>query len=291
MNGTAGNPPEQNKNIECIDRPPETAVKKYTGTYELPCVLIEMGGTEFLYGKIRDTELWVGDLVIKKWGYETMVQFFTSTEFWSALIGALIGGFFSWFAAYYTIKKQRQLDEDQRRDGHMPLLRIELKEMKPNNNAFSVLGILDGKLLTSAIPDAETIYSFLCVSPDVAPAFRFRVSDVYAEPFGLVEWSSAFKPLPIQLLQSDTKLILFNYMDDIDRNINVIIRFEYTDVFGNDYVQDAIFQYYETEYDGRKRKVLEKREVFRPQLKKTSDGKKKDTISLKEIVDMMKGSW
>ena len=35
----AGNLPEQNKNNKCVNRPPETAVKKYTGTYDLPCTL------------------------------------------------------------------------------------------------------------------------------------------------------------------------------------------------------------------------------------------------------------
>ncbi|WP_204909949.1 hypothetical protein, partial [Mordavella massiliensis] len=33
----AGNLPEQNKNNKCVNRPPETAVKKYAGTYDLPC--------------------------------------------------------------------------------------------------------------------------------------------------------------------------------------------------------------------------------------------------------------
>ena len=217
-----------------------------------------------------------------------MTNIFTSTEFFSELIGALIGGFFSWFAAYYTMKKQRQLDEEQRRNDRMPLLRIELKEMLPDDNDFSVLGILDGKLLTSVIPDDKIIYTFLCISPDVAAVFHFRVSEVYTESFGIMEQSLAFSPLPIQLLKDEKEQILFNYMDELDRNIDVVIRFEYSDVFGNVYVQDAIFQYLETEYDGRKRKILEKREVFRPQLKKKINNKKEIKIrSIGEIVDML----
>ena len=35
----AGNLPEQNKSNECVNRPPETAVKKYAGTYDLPYTL------------------------------------------------------------------------------------------------------------------------------------------------------------------------------------------------------------------------------------------------------------
>ena len=217
-----------------------------------------------------------------------MTNIFTSTEFFSALIGALIGGFFSWFAAYYTMKKQRQLDEEQRRNDRMPLLRIELKEMLPDDNDFSVLGILDGKLLTSAIPDDKIIYTFLCISPDVAAVFHFRVSEVYTESFGIMEQSLAFSPLPIQLLKDEKEQILFNYMDELDRNIDVVIRFEYSDVIGNVYVQDAVFQYLETEYDGRKRKILKKREVFRPQLKKKINNKKEIKIrSIGEIVDML----
>ena len=30
---------EQNKNNKCVNRPPETAVKKYAGTYDLPCTI------------------------------------------------------------------------------------------------------------------------------------------------------------------------------------------------------------------------------------------------------------
>ena len=37
----AGNLPEQNKNNECVNRPPETAVKKYASTYDLPCTVID----------------------------------------------------------------------------------------------------------------------------------------------------------------------------------------------------------------------------------------------------------
>lgn len=223
---------------------------------------------------------------------EFITSIFTSTEFFNAFIGALIGVFFSWFAAYYTMKKQRELDEEQRRNERMPLLRIEMKEMTPDDHDFSVLGIRNGELFTSANPDAETIYSFLCISPDVASAFHFRVSAVYAEPFGVMEQSPAFRPLPIQLLKDEKQQILFNYMDDIDRNINVIIRFEYIDVFGNAYIQDAVFQYYETNYDGRQRKILQKREVFRPQLKrKTNRGKELKVKPLEEIVQMMDKNW
>ena len=49
----AGNLPEQNKNNKCVNRPPGTAVKKYAGTYDLPCtymasrikgITVEIGG-------------------------------------------------------------------------------------------------------------------------------------------------------------------------------------------------------------------------------------------------------
>ena len=36
----AGNLPEQNKNNKCVNRPPGTAVKKYAGTYDLPCTTV-----------------------------------------------------------------------------------------------------------------------------------------------------------------------------------------------------------------------------------------------------------
>lgn len=220
-----------------------------------------------------------------------MTSIFISTEFFSAVIGALagalIGGFFTCLAACYTMKKQGKLDEEQRRVERMPLIRINLESMLPGACDFSILGILDGELLTSANPDAEIVYTFLCVTPDVAAAFNFRVTEVYAKPFGVIKKSSAFVPLPIQLLPGEKERLLFLFLDELNYNIDVAVRFEYEDVFGNAYVQDAIFQYLETEYDDRKRTVLEKREVFQPQLKKTRDGKEWKIKSLKEITDML----
>ena len=39
VRAAAGNLPEQNQNNKCVNRPPGTAVKKYAGTYDLPCTL------------------------------------------------------------------------------------------------------------------------------------------------------------------------------------------------------------------------------------------------------------
>ena len=222
---------------------------------------------------------------------ETMANIFTSIEFSSAvmgaLVGALAGGFFSWFAAFYTMRKQRKLDEEQRRIEAMPLLRMDLEEMLPGDNDFSVFGIENGELLTSANPDPEAVYTFLCISPDVGAVFNFKVSEVYAEPLGIMKQSSAFAPLPVQLLCREKEKVLFLYLDKLERNINVAVRFRYEDVFGNGYVQDAFFMYLETEYGGRKRKILTKREVFQPQWEKEGNGKKRKIKSLEEVVDML----
>ena len=43
---SAGNLPEQNKSNECVNRPPGTAVKKYTGTYDLPCTRLQRCGRD-----------------------------------------------------------------------------------------------------------------------------------------------------------------------------------------------------------------------------------------------------
>ena len=39
VRAAAGNLPEQNQNNKCVNRPPGTAVKKYAGTYDLPCTI------------------------------------------------------------------------------------------------------------------------------------------------------------------------------------------------------------------------------------------------------------
>ena len=74
-----------------------------------------------------------------------MANIITSIEFSSAVIGALagavIGGFFTWLAAWYTMRQQRKLDDEQRRLDRMPLLRIEMKYVRPEEYDFSVLGL------------------------------------------------------------------------------------------------------------------------------------------------------
>ena len=47
VRAAAGNLPEQNKNNKCVNRPPETAVKKYARTYDLPCTFVEVIATAF----------------------------------------------------------------------------------------------------------------------------------------------------------------------------------------------------------------------------------------------------
>ena len=51
VRAAAGNLPEQNKNNKCVNRPPETAVPKCVGTYDLPCtpVLIIQNNIGNLY--------------------------------------------------------------------------------------------------------------------------------------------------------------------------------------------------------------------------------------------------
>lgn len=221
-----------------------------------------------------------------------MANIITSIEFSSAVIGALagavIGGFFTWLAAWYTMRQQRKLDDEQRRLDRMPLLRIEMKYVRPEEYDFSVLGVMDGELLTTANPEANVLYSFLCVSSTVAGAFNFRVDEVYMEPHGVLEKSEFFAPLQIQLLQDEEAMILFNCLDSLNCNVDVVIRFQYEDIFGNLYFQDVAFQYYEVEYDQIKREVLEKREVFQPQLGRTKDGKWIKIRSLEECVSRMR---
>ncbi len=222
-----------------------------------------------------------------------MTDILTSIEFSSAVIGALagavIGGFFTWLAAWYTMKQQRRLDDEQRRLDRMPLLRIEMKYMQPEECDFSVLGVMDGELLTSANPELGVLYSFLCVRATAAAAFNFRVAEVYMEPYGVLKKSEAFAPMQTQLLQDEDEKILFNFLDPLNCNVDVVIRFQYEDVFGNLYFQDVAFQYFETEYDQLKRKILEKREVFQPQLERTKDGKRMEIKSLEERVSQMIG--
>ena len=219
---------------------------------------------------------------------ESIDQIFASIELsrsiFDALIGAVIGGFFTWLAAYYTMEKQRKLQEEQSWAEHMPLLRIEVRKMLPEACDFSVLGVLDGALLTSANPEPGTVYSFISVSPEVSAVFNFQAVEVYAGPYGVMKKSAAFAPMPSQLLQGEQEYILFNYLDKLNTNIDLVIRFEYQDVFGNTYVQDAAFQYLETAYGGRKRTVLERREVFQPQMGKNRYGKEHAVESLEKVV-------
>ena len=49
----AGNLPEQNKNNKCVNRPPGTAVKKYAGTYDLPCTVDGANASAVVYTMVE----------------------------------------------------------------------------------------------------------------------------------------------------------------------------------------------------------------------------------------------
>ena len=58
VRAAAGNLPEQNQNNKCVNRPPGTAVKKYAGTYDLPCTDIRFHAVKILVelSKVIDSE-------------------------------------------------------------------------------------------------------------------------------------------------------------------------------------------------------------------------------------------
>ena len=65
----------------------------------------------------------------------------------------------------------------------------------------------------------------------------------------MLKKSEFFAPLQIQLLQDEEAMVLFNCLDSLNCNVDVVIRVQYEDIFGNLYFQDVAFRYYEVEYD------------------------------------------
>ena len=207
-----------------------------------------------------------------------MCELFESTEFWTGIIGAIIGGCISIIAVYLTMAFQRKLDQEQRRIDKMPLLQITVEKKSfedLENGDYSFLGISGNELLTSANPEPNVKYSCISVTPKMNAVFNFRISEVYMSPFGVLEKTAAFAPMAIRLLPEEVEKTVFHCLDEVRDNRDVAIRYAYQDLFGNGYVQDVIFQYFETDYDGRS-KVLELREILQPQLITRKAGARKE---------------
>lgn len=198
-------------------------------------------------------------------------------DFFVGISGAIVGGIFSILGVFLTMRYQRALDQEQRRIERMPLLKFHIEKysaMEDTNEVCSIIGIMGNELLTSANPEIDVTYSCIAVTPTLSAVFNLRIVDVYMTACGILKKTDAFEPMSRRLLPDETEKQVFNCMDKSNCSQDVVIRYEYEDIFGNVYLQDVFFQYYETDFAG-KCKVLNIREVCQPQLSVRKNDRKK----------------
>lgn len=213
------------------------------------------------------------------------------SEFRVGISGAIVGGIFSILGVFLTMRYQRALDQEQRRIERMPLLKFHIEEysaMDDTNEDCSFIGIIGNELLTSANPKIDVRYSCIAVTPTLSAVFNLKIVDVFMTACGILKKTDAFAPMSRRLLPDETERQVFNCLDKINCSQDVVIRYEYEDIFGNVYLQDVFFQYYETDFDG-KCKVLNIREVCQPQLSvRKNDRKKAKRLVVKTLEEVIK---
>lgn len=190
------------------------------------------------------------------------------------------------------MRYQRALDQEQRRIERMPLLKFHIEKYsaieEDTNIDFSFIGIIGNELLTSANPELDVTYSCIAVIPTLSAVFNMRIVDVYMSDLGILNKTDAFAPMSRRLLPDETERMVFNCLNKTNCNQDVVIRYEYEDIFGNVYLQDVFFQYYETDFDG-KCKVLSIREVCQPQLSvRMNDRRKGKELKITNLENVIK---
>ena len=212
-------------------------------------------------------------------------------EFWVGISGAVVGGVFSILGVFLTMRYQRALDQEQRRIERMPFLKFRIEKysaVEDTNVDYSFIGIIGNELLTSANPELDVTYSCIAVTPTLSAVFNLKIVDVYMSDLGMLNKTDAFSPMSRRLLPEETERQVFNCLNKTNCNQDVVIRYEYEDIFGNVYLQDVFFQYYETDFDG-KCKVLSIWEVCQPQLSaRMNDRRKCKKLNITNLENVIK---
>lgn len=178
---------------------------------------------------------------------------------WLAFIGAIIGGIATFVGVYFTIEYQKRSDEEKKRNDNAPIIRIDISYKTLEEHHSGVFTLNGSEVYTSGFPkDFKKPYPIIELRlANAKPAFNVCIdSCATREHFDVVQ-TEAYAPAPYRLLSDECVKSMFWIQDAAEyESINIlgIIRISYSDMFGNNYFQDAAFSYIE-ENDSIKTKM------------------------------------
>lgn len=201
-----------------------------------------------------------------------------SREMWIGLIGAVLGGMFTMIGVLVTIYKQEEQNAESKRLEYMPILAFEIIEpdkITGDNNLMmneplifnGILSCWKGELCTTAFQFVE---EKLCKAIEISVLNNACVFDFTLEGCLIngkeVNKGEAFNPDMRRLVSDEKYRLIFDNEDYSNRNEFCLIRFSYSDLFGNKYFQDLPIEYVEIIHDDIIEHSIEIRDVKAPKL-------------------------
>lgn len=216
------------------------------------------------------------------------IHFDGNSDLWIGLIGAVLGGSFTLIGVLLAHYYEEQQNEEKKRLENMPILGFDVLEHSDveKKDVDCFLSYYDNEIITSGFEFLEEgIWSLVKIwNLNDAHVFDFTVEGLLINGKS-VKMGYGFNPAMRRIAKGEECKMLFFFGEEVYENLFCLLRFSYTDIFGNKYYQDLPFTYMETYYanDEKRRQIIEIRDIKSPILVKTYDKSFEDTV--KEYID------
>lgn len=166
-------------------------------------------------------------------------------EMWIGLIGAVIGGAFTLVGVLITIYKQEDVEAEKRRMENMPILIFEpCRNLLEANTTYSYY---DGEMITSGfgIYENKEWITIIIKIANNAVAFDFEPVEIVIDG-KYIPLGAAWNPAKERIVMGCETSFAIDITLERMANIFCVIRFRYSDLFGNQYYQDLPLIYSES---------------------------------------------
>lgn len=185
-----------------------------------------------------------------------------SREMWIGLIGAVIGGAFTLIGVLITIYKQEDAEEEKRRMENMPILTFEpCRNFEEGNITYSYY---EGEMITSGfeVYEKKEWITVIIKTANNAVAFDFEPVEIIIDG-SCVPLGDAWNPSKERIVMGGQTSFVLDISMGNKLNTFCVIRFRYSDLFGNQYYQDLPLMYSEG-LEKRSKQWIEIRDIKPP---------------------------
>ena len=189
-------------------------------------------------------------------------------EMWIGLIGAVIGGAFTLIGVLITIYKQEDVEEEKRRMENMPILIFQ--PCRNQQEANATYSYCDGEMITSGfgIYENKEWVTIIIKTAKNAVAFDFVPVEIIIDGKS-VPLGSAWNPTKERIVMGCETSFAIDISLESRADTFCVIRYKYSDLFGNQYYQDLPLIYSESSQVGprgtkRSKQWIEIRDIKPP---------------------------